>query len=342
MTYFSGFSVPFLLKLSLISISLQVPTSLQFPQENPIITDFDVSAQTRITRGDDHGSDVEWCYQNATCGETTWPSTCLTGKAQSPINFPPLEKTTCTIKNFPRTSYNSQKFSLESNGKSLVIKLLDKTKQQRIHFQWQEQNASYNFNSIHMHWGGNNSVGSEHSIDSKRFAIEMHLIHVRADFKTLPDALSFGKKNALAVLGILFEVDPNLKEKQNENLQPIVKNIHEITHSGVVKNLEEKLNLQAFMKGNHAYHYMGSLTTPSCNEAVAWLVWQKPIKISSLDLDALRTVKNTMGEPLMNNFRSTQKTNERKITLCEIKAGKVKDNVGNKPTQEELMAHSKL
>ncbi|ODN01269.1 putative carbonic anhydrase 5 [Orchesella cincta] len=290
-----NFLIPFL-------ISLQLPCSLQFPQEERvIITDFDESVNIRSTRGEEVGGD--WCYQDDTCGESTWAQTCSTGSAQSPINLPDLDKTSCTIKNFPKSTYESNKF-MESNGRTVVIKLLDK---KLPSFEWKEQKATYIFNSVHLHWGANNSVGSEHIIASKAFSVEMHMVHVRADLKTLPNALKSGEKNGLAVIGVLFEVDPSLKT--NDDLQPIVSDLSDILSSGKTAKFDRKLSLKAFMKGDQAYHYLGSLTTPGCNEAVAWLVWKEPNKISPSDLDAFRTVMNTMGKPLMNNFRSPEMAN---------------------------------
>lgn len=42
------------------------------------------------------------------------------------------------------------------------------------------------------------------------------------------------------------------------------------------------------------YRYLGSLTTPSCNEAVVWTVFKEPIEISEELVRFLRPIKNAI------------------------------------------------
>ena len=62
--------------------------------------------------------------------------------------------------------------------------------------------AVYNAKQFHFH------APSEHHVDGKRFALELHIVHTisTADsYKTSSDLLN----RTLAVFGILFEVDDN-------------------------------------------------------------------------------------------------------------------------------------
>ncbi|ODM94882.1 putative carbonic anhydrase 5 [Orchesella cincta] len=262
------------------------------------------------------GPPTTWCYQDSKCGETTWSRLCLTGKAQSPIDLPEIEKSSCQIKNFPRPSYESSLFSLETNGRTVGIKLLD----YEPIFQWKEQKASYGLHSIHLHWGANDSVGSEHTIHSKHFAFEMHLIHYRNDFNSIGEALSSGEKNALAIIALLFEVDPALEK--NKDLEPLIRYLPGAYYPTSVVTVHVKFDIGKFMNGNEVYTYHGSLTSPSCDEQVMYMVWKQPSKISSSDLKVFRKVTNFFGKPLVNNYRSIQKLNDRKVELCEIKYNK--------------------
>ncbi|ODM97015.1 Carbonic anhydrase 6 [Orchesella cincta] len=256
-----------------------------------------------------------WCYKDDKCGEATWPTPCASGKAQSPIDLPKIEKTSCTIKSFPRETYESQYFSLESNKKTVGVKLLDFEPS----FEWQEQQATYTFHSIQFHWGGNDSIGSEHTISGKQFALEMQLIHYRDNLNSLEEAIGSNLKNSLAIISVLFEVDA--KVEKNEDLQPIIKFLPAFT----IPMLARKVNPGALMKGSEAYTYQGSLTIPSCGEQVQWLIWKQPIKISRSDVEVFRKVTSTnKGGPLLDNFRSIQKLEDRKVQLCEIKFDKDK------------------
>ncbi|CAL8108189.1 unnamed protein product [Orchesella dallaii] len=114
-----------------------------------------------------------WCYQDPSCGEATWGNLCSSGTAQSPIDLPEMEDPTCLIKNFPLSSYQSQLYTLETDGRTLGIKLLDTLPS----FHWDDQEASYSLHSMHMHWSSNDSSGgSEHTINSTQFAAELHMI----------------------------------------------------------------------------------------------------------------------------------------------------------------------
>ena len=63
----------------------------------------------------------------------------------------------------------------------------------------------YILDSFHFHWGSAEN-GSEHTIDGKMFAAEMHFVHYNAKYGTKIAAIRSGDAKALAVIGILFEV----------------------------------------------------------------------------------------------------------------------------------------
>uniref|UniRef100_A0A3Q2X0Q1 Carbonic anhydrase 4-like n=1 Tax=Haplochromis burtoni TaxID=8153 RepID=A0A3Q2X0Q1_HAPBU len=69
------------------------------------------------------------------------------------------------------------------------------------------------------------------------------------------------------------------------------------------------------------YRYLGSLTTPACNEAVVWTVFKEPIKVSKDLIDLFSTTLhfNDSMSPLMTNvYRSLQPA--QKVWTQSIKA----------------------
>ena len=62
------------------------------------------------------------------------------------------------------------------------------------------------------------------------------------------------------------------------------------------------------MNDNFVFRYEGSLTTPTCNEAVQWTVFRRPLKIT----DATKA-KMLAGTTSDNNFRVTMPLNDRKV-----------------------------
>ena len=75
-----------------------------------------------------------------------------------------------------------------------------------------------------------------------------------------------------------------------------------------IKSFLEKLESHEF------YHYEGSLTTPTCDEIVEWIVYKTPVFISPKNFD-------TLEAHLGVSNRNTQDLNGRKIRLG--------DNSGN-------------
>ena len=57
---------------------------------------------------------------------------------------------------------------------------------------------------MHFHWGADDSVGSEHTVDGKSYAGEMHLVHYNSKYGNYSNALNHA--DGLAVLGVWLRV----------------------------------------------------------------------------------------------------------------------------------------
>ncbi len=129
----------------------------------------------------------------------------------------------------------------------------------------------YRFLQLHFHWGQNDSVGSEHTVDGMQYPLEMHLVH-----KLINDDGS--NVNQLAVLGVFF----NVTDFDNYLFDPIAK-AAELLANGTSEEVQATLVLEDFLQemfGFEYFSYDGSLTTPGCDETVTWMVMSRPISIS--------------------------------------------------------------
>ena len=63
--------------------------------------------------------------------------------------------------------------------------------------------------------------------------------------------------------------------------------------------------------GRSYYHYKGSLTTPTCNEVVDWIVLENAIDITEADMAKFRMLLTEDNAPMVDNFRNPQPINNR-------------------------------
>ncbi|XP_051530642.1 uncharacterized protein LOC127427213 [Myxocyprinus asiaticus] len=140
----------------------------------------------------------------------------------------------------------------------------------------------YTILQFHFHWGGRDLIhhlGSEHSIDGHRSPVEMHIVSRRSD---LNDSTATVFQDGFAVLAFFMVMEDKQKEKPQ-----IWKNftdyLQKIPGQGNKVRIMEPFSMDQLLKGvdlTKYYRYIGSLTTPPCEEAVVWTIFKDPIRIS--------------------------------------------------------------
>jgi carbonic anhydrase len=110
---------------------------------------------------------------------------------------------------------------------------------------------------------------SEHTLDSKSFPLELHLVHQAAD------------KN-LAVIGILLaEGAPNMVLSKFWDRLPKSPGELDTGQTIDVRDLLPR-NVDDYLT------YSGSLTTPPCTESVRWIVLRRPVDVSKSQIATFR------------------------------------------------------
>ncbi|XP_026713220.1 receptor-type tyrosine-protein phosphatase gamma [Athene cunicularia] len=176
---------------------------------------------------------------------------------------------------------------------------------------------------VEFHWGqSNGSAGSEHSINGKRFPVEMQIYFYNPD-----DFDSFGtavlENRVVGAMAIFFQVS----QRDNQALDPIIHGLKGVVHHEKETFLDPFVlrDLLPTSLGSY-YRYAGSLTTPPCSEIVEWIVFRKPVPISYHQLEAFYSIFTTEQqdhvksvEYLRNNFRPQQSLNNRKVSKSAVK-----------------------
>uniref|UniRef100_A0A7N6BKN2 protein-tyrosine-phosphatase n=1 Tax=Anabas testudineus TaxID=64144 RepID=A0A7N6BKN2_ANATE len=171
---------------------------------------------------------------------------------------------------------------------------------------------------MEFHWGqSNGSAGSEHSINGRRFPVEMQIyLYNSDDFDSLSAAIK--ERRIIAAMAVFFQVkyhhsDPIYTEKET-NLRSFI--LRDLLPSSV----------------DSYYRYTGSLTTPPCSKVVEWIIFSRPVYLSHSQLEAFYSIFTTEQqdhvksvEYLRNNFRPLQDLNDRKVFKSAVKDAWQKD-----------------
>ncbi|KAI9563220.1 alpha-carbonic anhydrase [Daphnia sinensis] len=249
-----------------------------------------------------HKDPEAWIRKFPTCG----------GKQQSPINIQPNLTVITSYPNFKFHNYGFvEGMELINNGHSAAYNLpINYPKKKTPHISGGGLDGIYQFAQIHMHWGNDSSKGSEHLIKSKSYPAEMHLVHWNVKYGSFAEASKYSY-DGLAVLTIFAKVVP----EDNKSYQPLVEQLGEIIKNGDETILRKPVSLFELLpkRTSTFYRYFGSVTTPACQEIVIWTIFDKPIEISEKQLNKFRSLKDEVGDRMVDNFRPPQPVNDRTV-----------------------------
>lgn len=231
--------------------------------------------------------------------QAKWSGSCTTGTKQSPINV--LTNTT-TIK-----EHTGSVINIGTNASSVSLENGDNDN--TIHF---DITSSITFKSVpgldadveataaqvHIHWG-KDSKGSEHLLQDTQHALEMHLVNTYTESSTTK-----------------YTVYARFFKEGAENAY-LKKMIAAQEATGASRDLTAFDLLALYPTSIDAvYTYEGSLTTPTCDELVHWVVVPDLLEVSTAQLASLRTLKlgSGAGTAKTFNWREEQDLNSRVIT----------------------------
>nr|XP_016850680.1 PREDICTED: receptor-type tyrosine-protein phosphatase gamma isoform X4 [Anolis carolinensis] len=253
-----------------------------------------------------------WVSSNSDCGRTH----------QSPIDI--IDHQTHVGEEYQEIhlvgfdNESSNKTWMKNTGKTVAILLKDD-----YFISGAGLPGRFKAEKIEFHWGqSNGSAGSEHSINGRRFPVEMQIYFYNPD-----DFDSFGsavqEKRIIGAMAVFFQVN----QRDNPALEPIIHGLKGVVHH------EKETFLDPFVLrdilpaslGSY-YRYAGSLTTPPCSEIVEWIAFRMPVPISYRQLEAFYSIFTTEQqdhvksvEYLRNNFRPQQSLNNRVVSKSAVK-----------------------
>lgn len=266
-----------------------------------------------IMTSDVSGSDIHWGYEGSH-GVDEWAHDFpqCDGKKQSPIDLDSKTALPANFKPLFMGNYDTAEkpMKLTNNGHTVLLSLSSDLSEYRIPYVKDGGlTSTFNLAQLHFHWGSDSSQGSEHTLESEKFAAEIHFVHYNTKYGTFANSTSH--PDGLAVVGVFVKVVPN----DNMAFQPIVEALGTVVKEGSDTILKKPIILRDLLPTSRSkfYRYSGSLTTPGCQEIVTWTVFETPITISSKQISKFRELTSGEGEAIVNNYRPVQKLQGRSV-----------------------------
>ncbi|XP_018416062.1 PREDICTED: carbonic anhydrase 5A, mitochondrial isoform X2 [Nanorana parkeri] len=181
----------------------------------------------------------------------------------------------------------------------------------------------YRLKQFHFHWGVNNDWGSEHTVDSKVFPAELHLVHWNCSrYQSFEEAIM--EENGLAVIGVFLKVG-----QHHSKLQKLVDILPSVRYKDSLTEFNY-FDPSCFLPScNDYWTYAGSLTTPPLTESVTWIMMKKPIEVDHSQLAVFRSLLySAVGEDeknMVDNFRPLQPLMNRTVHATFQPALKLSD-----------------
>ncbi|XP_035302183.1 carbonic anhydrase-related protein 11 isoform X1 [Cricetulus griseus] len=144
---------------------------------------------------------------------------------------------------------------------------------------------SHRLSELRLLFGARDGTGSEHQINHQGFSAEVQLIHFNQELYGNLSAASRGP-NGLAILSLFV----NVAGSSNSFLSRLLNRdtITRISYKNDAYFLQD-LSLELLFPESFGFiTYQGSLSTPPCSETVTWILIDRALNITSLQMHSLR------------------------------------------------------
>ncbi|XP_041751282.1 carbonic anhydrase IV c [Coregonus clupeaformis] len=259
---------------------------------------------------------AQWCYKSQyscdnTCRDPSrWPGLFpdCGGLRQSPINIV-TNHVQANHSLSPLTFYghhNILNITVENMGHSAHFSLPSS-----VQVSGGGLAGRYRAIQFHLHWGVDAGPGSEHTVDGEHYPMELHIVHIKEPYNSLEEAEH--DKSGIALLAFLFEESNDDHHHYNSLIEAL----------GRVQNNGNQSTVPGFrlcdiIPPSHDLHdyyrYVGSMTTPGCEQAVVWTLFHRTIPVSNRQLVSVaQQAQFWTGQPMTGIFRPVQPLNGRTV-----------------------------
>ncbi|XP_072538730.1 carbonic anhydrase 2-like [Salminus brasiliensis] len=261
-------------------------------------------------------STADFCYREDHCDPYAWMETFILcapdyTKDHSPIDFNAAVMKNHTIPPLRFTGFHTVQDSWTvANVRDTVVVEFDKG--MTVSGGWLKY--EYRLVEMRFHWGSKTTNGSEHTLNRRRFPMEMQMVGLAPGFADV-EAASFSE-SGLFMMGVFIDID----DTENLPFRLISDTIPSLSYPGDSVNITPPALMDLMPEiTSQFYQYSGGQTTPPCLQTVSWIVLENPIFISK-DQYLLFTTSlyySNKNDPerklLVENYRPIQSSFMRKV-----------------------------
>ncbi|XP_061071575.1 carbonic anhydrase 15 [Conger conger] len=262
----------------------------------------------------------DFCYDEEHCNPYSWGDTfpsChpIIGEHHSPINLDHQMSRNLSLEALKLEGFGTAQtgeWTLKNNGHSVVLQV-----GLGMEVRGGGLPADYTTLQLHFHWGSNSTNGAEHTVNGRRYPMEMHIVNMKTvHYPNLTAAME--DPTGIAVLGVFIDV---AEARLSDSFSLLSNLVPAVAYKGKTVRVKP-FPLSSLLPMNNMsqyYRYHGSLTTPPCSKAVVWTVYEVPIYISYKQLSQFVSGVYHSEEGahpsalLYNNFRHIHDTFSRKV-----------------------------
>ncbi|ESO88490.1 hypothetical protein LOTGIDRAFT_125950, partial [Lottia gigantea] len=236
---------------------------------------------------------------------------CNKGKNQSPINIDP--KALLFDPSLEKLHFKGNEFTgyLVNNGHDITFEI-EELRWKGVNISGGPVSYNYRVKEIKLHFGTNNSYGSEHSINGKVFPAEIHILAYNSD---LYEDIREAENSPRGVL--IIALFAQIADVSHGEFQILVKAMSNTKYKGDKSRIKEFYLSRLLPPTDYFITYDGSLTSPGCFETVTWIIFNKPIYISKRQIKEMRKLnqasRNNPQMLMAGNIRPRQPINQRTV-----------------------------
>ncbi|ULU03187.1 hypothetical protein L5515_005482 [Caenorhabditis briggsae] len=170
----------------------------------------------------------------------------------------------------------------------------------------------YRVQRIDFHMGRGKENGSEHTINGRRFPMEVQLVAFNTDL--YPNFTAASKSpHGIAILSVLVDFGA----QTNQELTKLTIATASISYKDQRVQMADFEPWRLLPFTRDIITYEGSLTSPGCHETVTWIILNQPIFITREHFEEWSHLYHTMEGaekvPVAPNYRKIQETNNRLV-----------------------------